>query len=485
MFNLNLQIVGSSESDDMFKVGTTFNNDYFPLYSQFNNKNITDDVFMYYKPKLSIRSQYNISKYDRLFKKLNYSMNFHKYRFDFNKEQECISLLKGYIVDSNNNILLMVGINKYFDNNLQDALITELEENRVVVKDENYSKFKLFISTEFINNPMYSNIWKKLNSVYVQEYYKKNIPVEFTTSDKIDEMFFGNEFKVKFDSITKLSEHLNNDVIEILKGDYTYVAPIVETTPEFVVDYDESESINLGNVTVESTGNYIYDNTESIVRDNTISNITYTASVGETLTIEADNTVFDNITFQGDVRIQGDNIIVQNSNIENAPQGERYIAGVDPIDSNEDSDFEVVNPNITNVTGNINLLDDTISVGPGIIEQMQNSDVVEGNDINIEDIEQHIDSILGVPSEQQGEAHQILSDTEISSSSMTELSDTSFTVDEQEENESVPIAVTVVDNSVWENQDGEVDNTTIDDRDMEAEAREFFGDDEVDSDEEF
>lgn len=85
------------------------------------------------------------------------------------------------------------------------------------VKKENAENMTLFISTEFLMNPVYSVFYKKLEKGYIQEAFKIELPVIFTTSDEIERLHYSNDFKVEFNQINHFENFLQNDIGKILK----------------------------------------------------------------------------------------------------------------------------------------------------------------------------------------------------------------------------------------------------------------------------
>lgn len=191
-----------------FVIGTTNKNDYFPIYSVFENDNngpdnllsehIVDEIFLYKKPSNFCYTKTGIGRYGDLFSVLSDSGKVRVYAFTHNEVPYYLNCMKGYIADKDDNILLILTTNSYdvFDRN--DKL--------------NFKCLKLFVSNELVVNEIYKNLFKKINSEYLQYCYENDIEVVFTNSLKIQKEVYSNDFDVSFNNLEELNNHLNSGI---------------------------------------------------------------------------------------------------------------------------------------------------------------------------------------------------------------------------------------------------------------------------------
>lgn len=189
-----------------FIIGTTDINEYYPVYSigvdaNYNqiSEYIIDDIKSYQKIKNISARRTGFTRYDDLFQVLQ---SYHRpdvYQFTSNDENYYLTCSKGYIVDKDDNILLLLTSKEDFiflpDGNLKNEVL------------------KLFVSTELINNDIYKNVFKKINTEYIDYCYKNNIEVVFTTSHNIEERVFKNNFSPQYSNLEELNNILNSGEI--------------------------------------------------------------------------------------------------------------------------------------------------------------------------------------------------------------------------------------------------------------------------------
>lgn len=192
-----------------FIIGTTNKNNYFPIYAVFEeaamnepdnmlSEHVIDNIFLYKKPYNECYKKTGIGRYNDLFSVLSDSGKIRVYVFTFNEVPYYLNCLKGYIADKDDNILLILTTNSFniFDRN--DKLNTEC--------------LKLFVSNELITNELYKNLFKKINSEYIQYCYENDIEVVFTNSLKIQKEVYSNDFDVSFNTLEELNNHLNSGI---------------------------------------------------------------------------------------------------------------------------------------------------------------------------------------------------------------------------------------------------------------------------------
>lgn len=210
MVDIRLDTTGTFKPDK-FSMASTSANNFYPFYSQFVKNNIHANVSLYCKPNFEI--YYNITRYNELFEAFADQLETLAFHFEMDNVSHFIHVSKGIITDHLKRTLFVLTVND-FKNCIKESYDPwEYEPD--------YSKFKLFVATDFITNPIYKNIWRKLDKDYVQKCYELGIVVEFTTADKIDKQVFDNEFKLNFSNMIELQNHLKNDVTPLLFTDIT------------------------------------------------------------------------------------------------------------------------------------------------------------------------------------------------------------------------------------------------------------------------
>jgi len=203
-------------------IGTTDASEYYPFYSLFNSSNngnpsteIVDNIFLYYKHKnpIKVRHYYDINTYSQLFSSMKSDARISVFRFILDGRYYKIASSRGYLSDKDDNILLILCTNSR-SVNAEGEIDTQ--------------NLKLFVSTEFQDNEIYKNIYKRVYREYIQYCYVNNIDVVFSTSEKIEEQVFNNNFELKFNNLTELKEHLNNEVKSIYSFDESVYQPSEE-----------------------------------------------------------------------------------------------------------------------------------------------------------------------------------------------------------------------------------------------------------------
>lgn len=229
----NRNFIGSK-----YKLATTDLTEYFPVYITFERNRIAsynygydnnqlhnklaeliiNDVYLYRKPeRLSLQPGLTTyHNYNYLFEALKVNNGTIKYLFSHNEEPYYLNVMRGYIADNNDNILLLLTTKEYhiFDNTPKENLKKDV--------------LRLYVSTELMKNEIYKNIYKKIEKEYINEFYDQDIEVVFTTSEKIENNIFRNNFTVKFDSIMQLSEILLTEPENILN--YNFDVEVVVTS---------------------------------------------------------------------------------------------------------------------------------------------------------------------------------------------------------------------------------------------------------------
>lgn len=211
---------------DYFFIGSNTKNKYVPIYAlseighflshchasedgeiisflHFDSEN-----FIYYKPAKTDFVVSDIGTYDNLFSALTSNLTPGTFNFKFDDNEHEIIALKGYIQDVYGNPLLVLS------SCTKEVFLEPLHED---IPD--YNKLKLFVSTEFITNPIYKNVYRKLYNNYIEEAITKTVRVEYCSSEEIIEELYKNDLSIDFNSITELKAHLNSGIGNMLFED--------------------------------------------------------------------------------------------------------------------------------------------------------------------------------------------------------------------------------------------------------------------------
>lgn len=172
-----------------FEIGSNADTAFIPWYSFFFREYIVDtkDVYAYHKPKPMVNGTTSISQYDDLFTVLNNKqLNGGVFYFTIAGEQKKIWVYNGYILDENFNSLMVLTVKDYYS-----------------MEPDNC---RILISSEFITNPIYKNVWKKIESDYIGDAYVKDIEVRTINSKRIDKMLFPSKPPIVYDNLTELKD---------------------------------------------------------------------------------------------------------------------------------------------------------------------------------------------------------------------------------------------------------------------------------------
>jgi len=196
-------------------------NEYYPVYTVFNegdfrssnfpgdhkvSENIVGSIFLYRKPSLESASYiFGSNKYSDLKAGFENSLRMKVFKFNYADLAHRIYFCKGYIADERDNILMVLTTN-----------------SRNIFDDEGHLKhkhLKMYVANELITTEYYKNVFRKLNSMYLNYCYQNNVEVVFTSSERIEKQVFGDGFNVKFSSITELNAILQSGIGENLSFD--------------------------------------------------------------------------------------------------------------------------------------------------------------------------------------------------------------------------------------------------------------------------
>lgn len=189
---------------------------------------IKDDIFMYHKPENYVKkfpSTRYLTTFQQLITQLTSYSGHSKFRFTVAGEEKYLNVFGGYLSDDEDNILLLLTVKK------ENFMLTNLG-NRVCLSKSNIfvdrldnpsapnelkvDKFRLYISSELISNPTYKNFYKRLDKEFIQPNLQKGVEVLITTSQKIENSVYSNNFKIEGETIEEINNTLKEKPLELL-----------------------------------------------------------------------------------------------------------------------------------------------------------------------------------------------------------------------------------------------------------------------------
>ena len=186
--------------------GTSDCNEYIPVFAIINHELIvfkTSEVkIMEYSMPLANNNYTYIRQYAHVLDRLESTLYPVRYIFKAQGVSHNLYIDRGIIFNEQGEILLSLAINtKYlFSLSKEDFEKGELDSD----------KFVLFLSKE-LDNPIYKNLKKKLDTLYINEAIVLGIDV--VISSKIPNWIFKNNVEpIKFKSVAELNKHLKQEV---------------------------------------------------------------------------------------------------------------------------------------------------------------------------------------------------------------------------------------------------------------------------------
>lgn len=207
------EICSSIFHGNEFKIGSSITSYFIPVISYWDTgyiKDEEDDFILYHKPLLEIDyipKKFNIREFLDV---INNYGGLRAFNLSLGEEKNTIYVGKGYVVNEKDEILMILA------NKPKSKLFLQQGYSKSTIPKENAKNLTLLVSTELVTNPIYANFYKKLEKEYILDAYKVNIPVVFTTSAKIENLTYSNEFEMKFNNIDELQNHLINNVGSIM-----------------------------------------------------------------------------------------------------------------------------------------------------------------------------------------------------------------------------------------------------------------------------
>ena len=192
--------------------GTSDCNEYIPVYAISSHtllifKDSGIKVMEYSMPTSEIQSYNYVRTYSDLILKIKDARNPCKYNFKVAGNNHNLNVDRGIVYDNDGNVLLCLAINRdYLFNVDPDVLKT----------NPDYTQFVVFISN-LIDDPLYKNIKKKLNDLYID--IAKQVGLDIVTTSRINNWLFKNNVKpLKFKTVTQRKKYLKEEVPQRILG---------------------------------------------------------------------------------------------------------------------------------------------------------------------------------------------------------------------------------------------------------------------------
>ena len=186
--------------------GTSDCNEYIPVYAISSHKLLifkdsNTKVMEYNMPIGDIQGYNYVRTYSDLILKIKDARNPCKYNFKVAGNNHNLNVDRGIVYDNDGNVLLCLAINRdYLFNVDPDVLKT----------NPDYTQFVVFISN-LIDDPLYKNIKKKLNDLYID--IAKQVGLDIVTTSRINNWLFKNNVKpLKFKTVMQMNKHLKEEV---------------------------------------------------------------------------------------------------------------------------------------------------------------------------------------------------------------------------------------------------------------------------------
>ena len=200
--NFNPRFYNSRNTFDTSIIGTSDCNNYIPIFSIGNHNLIEFEdntkVLEYTMPITDNDSGRASRQYAGLFNHLKVGVGILKYTLVINSVEHIFYVVRGAMYDPEGNFLMSLTINSEY------LLNTPLLE---IISSTNPKMFTLFISPNFVTNPIYKNVYKKFGL----EWYPicREVGIDIIETKEIKDWTFINNFRVPhFKTVTKLKKHL-------------------------------------------------------------------------------------------------------------------------------------------------------------------------------------------------------------------------------------------------------------------------------------
>lgn len=199
-------------------IGVSDVNDYVPLYFLTRREVVTGNSFTYNKPKFdtNYRAVRNVADFG------NYLLMGWTVTYNFRKAGIIHQVVgfNGNIIDSNSNFLLVFTIKS-------SVLTVDYSNHSVFIPNDsnelNPEHLKLFVSTELVNNPSYSSIYKKVYQETILPCLQKGMEVSYLLHGEIDKKLFNDGLNRNFETITDAMSYISPESTGSI---YNYLTPL-------------------------------------------------------------------------------------------------------------------------------------------------------------------------------------------------------------------------------------------------------------------
>jgi len=226
-----------SEHLDPLTMGSSTSARYIPVYAHrhiFKNPTfVGEDNEVIIFGKLNSLSGGQKLSYDDILTSLTHPgySNLVRHKFDVNSVRHSVGVYRGYLCDENKNILMVLT----YRGSHEEALIGDINPRHL----------RLFVSKDFLVNPIYKNLYKRLYTDYILRCIEEDVEVLYLKSEEIEARVFSNQFKVEFNSITELMSHLSTEVAEVFAYvEPVYITPSLEDEESLVDSYADMSVVD-------------------------------------------------------------------------------------------------------------------------------------------------------------------------------------------------------------------------------------------------
>ena len=187
--------------------GTSDCNEYIPVYAISSHTLLTFKdsdikVMEYNMPTSEIPSYNYVRAYNDLVLRLRGGLTPTKYIFKVSGNTYNINIDRGILYDNEGNILMCLSINRDY--------LFSLTSDQMKNESVDYTQFVVFISN-LLDEPIYKNIKKKLNELYID--VAKQVGLDIVTTSRIKNWLFKNNVKpLKFKTVMQMNKHLKEEV---------------------------------------------------------------------------------------------------------------------------------------------------------------------------------------------------------------------------------------------------------------------------------
>lgn len=214
----NIQYYNERNKENMWNddvIGSSTCSNYIPYYVSLDTnmyeKVLNNNILLFKKPT----GNYYIGsalRYDSLISTF-YGYNHNNlivFNFKIDEVEEQLYIMPGFIMDKRSKVILMMLVKEQLSCNDTD------NTHSYKVTEEGERKHKLFISNTFVTNPLYKNVFKRINKDIIQSLMlDTNVDVIYTRND-ITDLVYKNDYNISHSTITELDSTLQGTEIREL-----------------------------------------------------------------------------------------------------------------------------------------------------------------------------------------------------------------------------------------------------------------------------